>query len=115
MDPFEKDMFEKVKKQRKQKRILLALLVICVLVALTGLYLVLNRVQVVINLKGDSQQTLEYGQKYEEYGAEAIILGRNESLLVDQAEIVIKGQVDESKVGSYTIEYLARWGIWRGR
>lgn len=66
--------------------------------------------RIIITLNGDSEETIEYGENYYENGASATYKGlfgsSNEELSVYET-----GTVDEECLGSYSITYKARKGI----
>lgn len=79
-----------------------------------GLYHV-NRFQLELIVLGENETTIEYGSSYTDPGAEALFHGTyllNEGKTVHVSK---QGTVDCSKVGSYTIEYCARFGWWTSR
>ena len=59
----------------------------------------------VITLNGDSEITLNVNDKYEELGVKSIV--DNSDGKLKETEVEIKGDVDTSKVGVYTINYIA--------
>ncbi len=60
-----------------------------------------------IQMKGSVEMTLEYGQKYEELGAEAFYYPQGVEQVAQPTQLQISGSVDHSKVGTYTIVYTA--------
>ncbi len=69
-----------------------------------------NKFHVEIALKGDAEITLEYGQPYQEAGAEAFYRGTHFMKEGWALEVSKEGAVDEKKVGTYTITYSAeKW------
>ena len=104
--------------QRKESRRLRLLLAIPVLVALVlgcAAYVFtyhVNRFQVELSLIGQEHITLEYGEAYVEPGAEARFWGSY--LFRDGVDLEVKtaGAVDESRVGTYTIQYTAKHERW---
>ena len=58
-----------------------------------------------IKLNGDSKITIEEGNKYTEKGIKSVTDNNDGKLSVKDVEI--KGTVDTSKVGTYTIQYIA--------
>ena len=77
-----------------------------------GVFLTLyftNEYTLLLTLKGEEKVVIEYGEKYEEQGAEAIYFG---SIFLKEGvkpEVIIQGGVDESKLGTYTITYTASY------
>lgn len=99
------------KKKRKKARKGLLIGVIClavVLVALVAATLAVwntNVFSLVMTMHGDQEITLEYGQSYEEFGADAEFAG---TLLMQEPTDVavhIDGKVDTSKIGTYELTY----------
>lgn len=94
--------YEQRQRQHRRKRILWGSAVVACLALVLVLITALTDIQ--LELRGDSELTLEYGQLYEEPGVEATVNG-------DSREPVIAGQVDETKLGSYTLRYRVRY-LW---
>ena len=70
----------------------------------------LNQFAIEIRLRGENAVSLEYGESYEEPGVEVILKGSlflKDGIIPEEALLQISGEVDESKVGSYTISYSA--------
>lgn len=93
------------------------ILLVCalVLVLLTGAVYFgifhLNRFRLEIHLIGEAEQRLEYGETYEESGAELWIYGSmflKEGILLEKPEIRIDGSVSESELGRQEIRYSAQ-------
>ena len=59
----------------------------------------------VITLEGDNEVTLNVGDKYSESGIKSVVDDNDGKLTANDVEV--KGEVDTSKVGIYTIEYIA--------
>ncbi len=94
------------KKRRKAPRIIGAVLL--VLAAAAALVL-LNRWQLRVELWGEEDCTLEYGEPYWEPGAQAVFGG--ELFLRDwvQPEVRVRGRVDPQTLGDYTVTYTAEY------
>ena len=59
----------------------------------------------VITLEGDSEITLNVGDKYSELGIKSVVDDNDGKL--GENDVEIKGEVDTNSVGTYTIEYIA--------
>ncbi len=59
-----------------------------------------------VDLKGPGEVTVEYGESYQELGAVGTYQAYGESQS-REVEVTVSGQVDESKLGEYTIRYSA--------
>ncbi len=58
-----------------------------------------------LELKGNAETYVEFGQDYEELGAAAVFSGEDG---VTSVPVVIEGQVDTSHLGEYLLKYTAR-------
>lgn len=84
------------------------LIILAMLMAAFILFFVVNRWTVKLTLKGDAALTLEYGQSYDEQGAQAILYG---SLFLKdgwQTRVKTIGKVDCTRLGTYRVIYRAR-------
>lgn len=94
--------YEQRKRQRRRRRILCwSTAAVCLVMAVV---LITAMTDIRLALRGEKELTLEYGQHYEEPGAEATINGKT-------TESNISGQVNEAKLGSYTLNYRVRY-LW---
>lgn len=91
--------YEQRKRQRRRKHILWGSAVAACLVLALVLITVLTDVQ--LELRGEKELTLEYGQAYQEPGVVATVNG-------EVREPDISGQVNDSKLGTYTLRYRVR-------
>ena len=66
-----------------------------------------NEYKVELSMKGDAQITLEYGERFADPGAEAVGYGTVLEKEPVSLEIKTSGEVDEQKLGTYTISYTA--------
>ena len=112
MDPFE----EKQQKRKKARiRFLLFLPILIGLLIGACIYVFtyhVNRFSLDLTMNGEEFVVLEYGQSYTEPGAQACFYGSHilpEGIAVD---VVRKGTVDESKIGTYQISYQASYEHW---
>ena len=58
-----------------------------------------------IKLYGDTEITIDLGEKYKEQGIKSVVDNKDGRL--DSKDVTVKGKVDTSKVGTYTIDYIA--------
>ena len=112
------DIFqEKMRKRRLwQLRLLLSLPVVVALILGAGLYVFtyhINAFSLDMQLRGQEHVILEYGESYEENGAQASFYGTH--LFREGVEIPVfaTGTVDENTVGTYQIRYEAKHEKWR--
>lgn len=95
---------------RWQVGILLTLIALCGTVWL--LVFQINRFSLSIELRGEESIVLEYGQSYEEPGAEISLKGTlflKEGRKLEDVTLTIIGDVAEEKTGRYTITYTANY------
>lgn len=81
-----------------------------VFILLAGLFagfLYLNDYHIEMTLKGEKEMTLEYGDPYKEEGAEALLKGKWHLKDGESLEVTTEGEVDDQKLGSYTLTYSA--------
>lgn len=72
----------------------------------------INRFSLSIRLKGEQEYVLEYGETYEEPGAGLLLRGTlflKEGITPKDTEIQIASDVNEMKLGRYTVTYTANW------
>lgn len=98
--------------------IALGLLLLVIALALLGCYWVfqVNHFSLSIELLGETNLILEYGESYEEPGAQVVFQGTKlcrEAVSPEKAVLTIDGQVDEDTLGKYTVTYSARYLWWR--
>ena len=62
-----------------------------------------------VTLVGDREVTIEYGQTYTEPGASAVFYDDKASAEGVEVEVSMKGEVDTTIPGDYTIAYIARY------
>ena len=98
------------------KRILGVLLVLALLAA--GAVVVLfqvNRYTLTVQLQGEAEITLEYGETYQEAGAAAVLTGTlfsKEGKTPEDLQIQVDGEVNADKLGKYTLTYTASYRDW---
>ena len=88
--------------------LLIGVLAVGLIVGGVCFYLVYtNEYFVDLSINGDSVITLEYGQSYEELGAQAVGYGTLLKKEHQSLQVQIEGNVDVSKLGTYEISYQA--------
>lgn len=98
------------------KWILAVLLTLMLLTA--GAFFVLfwvNEFTLTIRLTGEEKIDLEYGEHYSEPGAEVSLCGTlflTDGRMLENAQLHIDSEVDESTVGRYRVSYSASYGRW---
>ena len=84
-------------------------IVACLVVLATGViaFMHFNEFHIEMQLNGEENIVIEYGEQYEETGAVASLKGK--FLLKDgkPVDVVIDGEVDAEKLGEYTVKYTA--------
>ncbi len=93
---------------KKENKVILAVAAGAAL--LFGSLVILNKWQVNISLNGEKEIHLEYGDSYEEPGAEAVFTGSILRLFHKDLEVKTDGQPDTQKLGTYTVTYSAANG-----
>ena len=89
-------------------------LVLVVLATALLFLLVINKFSIRIQMNGPETVTLEYGEAYEESGADARLLGS--IVLTEGMELEVRrdGTVPTLQLGEYSITYSASFGPWSG-
>lgn len=113
------DALEQLSRQRRrrkrQKHVMVwVLLLICLVAAGCVFTFCINHFSVDVTMTGAPEITLEYGQRYEEQGAKAMLSGTILLKKGREVPVAVHGQVNDDKVGDYTISYTARAGVWQG-
>ena len=111
------DHFEVRTQRRKKARLgfLLALPVVIALIIGAGIYVFtyhVNEFQLDLTVNGEENVVLEYGQRYEDPGADARFFGSH--ILPEGIEVAVvqTGSVDVNRVGTYTLTYQAQYERW---
>ena len=65
----------------------------------------INSFSLKVNLNGDREITMEYGEHYEEAGAEAVFQGSIFMKEPSPVNVIIRGELDVNTVGTYYITY----------
>ena len=112
-------MEEQVLKESRKSAWKWVLAVILALVLLSvAAYLVVfhvNRFSLAIRLTGEEKITLEYGESYQDPGAEAIFSGTlfwEDGIAPEDVQLQISSEVDEKTLGRYTVSYTADYHKW---
>ena len=88
--------------------VLIGVFVMCLIVGGAGFYVFrTNEYLVDLSINGDEVITLEFGQPYEEPGAKAVGFGTLLKKDPQQLQVLIKGNVDVSILGTYELSYRA--------
>lgn len=94
------------------KIVLLVLLVLLLLAVIAAAVLIyLNEFTLEIELSGEKEITLEYGEEYEEQGAKAHFSGSIFKNRNTECEVEITNNVNVEKLGSYTVEYCSEYTL----
>lgn len=95
--------------RKKWPVVLIGAIVLCLIiigVAVFG-WLSHNEYQVEITLNGEAQIVLEYGEEFTDPGAEAVGYGTVLQKEPVTLQVVVEGEVDAEKLGTYTVTYRA--------
>ena len=65
----------------------------------------INSFSMQVILNGDREITMEYGEQYEEQGAQAVFQGSIFMKEPSAVDVIIRGELDVNKVGTYYITY----------
>jgi len=106
-------LMDKARRKQKQNHIRTGVVVLMLLLAICAAAFYLNHFNVQITLHGSGEVTLQYGEDYQEAGAEAVFTGILFPKIDVPLEVKIRNPMGDEKVGTYEIEYSASWGIWR--
>lgn len=107
-------LIAKARRREKRNRSVwggVAALISAIVVCAVLLYI--NHFNVQITLTGSREVTLEYGEGYAEAGAEAVFTGKVLPREDVELDVKISNPIGDGKVGTYTVEYTASYGIWR--
>ncbi|MGV4328949.1 polysaccharide deacetylase family protein [Trueperella pyogenes] len=86
-----------------------------VVVVLFVIAVLANPFGVHVELKGDKEVTVNYGQEYEDPGASAYVGAKFFPKHVANLRVTTSGKVDTTKIGDYQLKYKARWWYFKGR
>ncbi len=92
------------------KALKIVLIVAAAIVLILGVCAALlhfNNFHIELSLVGDDSVTLEYGEKYTDGGATAALKGKFILKNGRPVEVITNGQVDDTKLGTYTLTYSA--------
>ncbi|MBB3024443.1 Uncharacterised protein [Trueperella pyogenes] len=79
-----------------------------VVVVLFVIAVLANPFGVHVELKGDKEVTVNYGQEYEDPGASAHVGAKFFPKRVANLRVTTSGKVDTTKIGDYQLKYKAR-------
>ena len=114
MDPYEKILADKQRKQKKRRHVICAILAVLILGAALAAFLALGGYRIDVHLSGDREVRLRYGETYQDPGAAASLKG---PLLPEEGipvEVFCEIPFDPSGLGEQTIKYNARVLFWHG-
>jgi len=86
-----------------------AVIALVIVTCVLFLLYIFNRKSVVIKTNGDATIYVEYGSRYNEQGASAVLHNSTLFLLDQKMDVSKSGEVDDYKLGSYCIEYSAEY------
>ena len=95
------------KKRKKKWPIILAVLVLCLSLLGAAGWQVCSTIELQIQINGQPNVIQEYGNAFEDTGAEAFLLSPLFPELRLNVPVAVTGNVDTSKVGAYAIAYHA--------
>lgn len=103
---------EEKRSHNRGRQVLLWCVLVLMVLAAAAYYTVfyINQFSLEIQLNGDPQMRLEYGEPYEEPGARLVLYGTlfwKEGVLLEQPEIRIGGSVSEKDLGRQELVYSA--------
>ena len=106
-----------VKPQGRKKWIPAAVLGGIVLLAAGLVWLFFaNQFRLTIELEGEAELLLEYGQAYQEPGARAVLSGNwllHSGISPEEAEVTMETDLQENVLGKYTVTYSAELYGWK--
>lgn len=111
----EKKRTEKKTEKKIEKKNVVLLAALLIVTALASLF-VANRFALTVQLYGDEETILEYGEFYEELGAKMVLTGRffpKEGMDISRGQLRIAGSVDPSVLGRYTVSYSGSYLLWK--
>ncbi len=106
---------ERARQRKRQRTIRMALTVFCALmvaILITSVVLLFRQkanTVVQVKLLGESEITLEVGERYTESGAEAKYFNKKKPEKFGKLQPKVTGEVDTTKVGTYEIVYTATY------
>lgn len=89
------------------KIVLIVVAAVVLILGITAAVMHFNSFHIELSLAGENNITVEYGEKYTEDGASAVLKGKFILKNGRPVEVVSSGQVDDTKLGTYTISYSA--------
>ena len=103
--------------EKKQKKYLPLVIVLLLLTVFFALFFA-NRFSLEIRIRGEQKITLEYGEFYEELGANMVLSGKfllKNGMIPNKGNLEISGQVDPMTLGRYTVTYNAKYLFWQAQ
>ncbi len=102
-----------LKNERTRKKLLIALAVVGVLMVVGYVFLFhVNRFHVDVQLNGQSQDTVDVGKPYVDPGAVALFRGTMVNPKGFPVNVLDENNVDTARLGTYTVNYSARYKRW---
>ena len=95
------------------KRVLLGMVVLtaCAL----ALFLYFNSFYVDVKIAGNSMETLEYGQEYQDPGAKVFLFGKylfQDGIELNKAVLTVNGGIPVGQLGVFSLQYRTEYFIW---
>ena len=84
---------------------------------LVAFYIICDQLYLEVQLRGNSQQTIIYGESFSDPGADVLLRGRfcfRKGIPLRSAEVTVSGAVDAETVGRYDLLYEAEYMGFRG-
>ena len=110
---------EKLKQYKLKRGIAISLIavsaVLLILFAVACFLFGINRFSLTVRLSGEPEMELEYGESYQEPGADVYLVGSlvfRSGIPVD-SEVTSSGTVNSDVLGTYEITYETAWGYWK--
>lgn len=108
------------KKPRKRGRKWWIWGLLLLLLPVAAWYLVfhVNQFDLMIHMAGEEKLYLEYGERYEEPGAQALLYGTifcKNGIAPEDIRLTVQGDVDDARLGRYTVTYTADYRCWHAR
>lgn len=96
---------------KKHKVLCVLVCLLLIVAAAVAVVFGVNRFTLTAQLRGESEITVEYGEKYTDLGANAVVRG---SLFLKNGfspdvNVLTEGTVDTAKIGTYTVSYQAEF------
>ena len=105
-----------MEKKQKLTGTFVAMTAVFLFMASLVIFMVANQFTLTVQLYGDDEITLEYGEFYEELGAKMVLSGKfflKNGMVPNQGKLNIAGQVNPTILGRYTLIYSAKYLFWQ--